>query len=42
LGSSNPGLEVQEGPPTEPPTEPPPEGGAVVIDPPPRVSSTRH
>jgi hypothetical protein len=42
-GNSRPGLEVHEGPPTEPPTEPPPEGGAVVVDPPPRVSSTtRH
>jgi hypothetical protein len=42
-GNSSPGLELNEGPPTEPPTEPPPEGGAVVIDPPPRVSSTtRH
>ncbi|MFO1222439.1 MAG: DUF2726 domain-containing protein [Burkholderiaceae bacterium] len=39
-----PGLEVHEGPPTEPPTEPPPEGGAVVIDQPPHAASTatRH
>jgi hypothetical protein len=38
-----PGVEVHEGPPTEPPTEPPPEGGAVVVDPAPRLSSTtRH
>jgi len=42
-GNSRPGVEVHEGPPTEPPTEPPPEGGAVVVDPPARVSSaTRH
>jgi hypothetical protein len=41
--NGRPGLEVHEGPPTEPPTEPPPEGGAVVVDPPQRVSSsTRH
>src|SRR5512139_95032 len=42
-GNERPGLEVHEGPPTEPPTEPPPEGGAVVVDPPSRLTSaTRH
>jgi len=40
--TERPGLEVHEGPPTEPPTEPPPEGGAVVVEPTQRLSSTRH